>query len=67
MIFVDNFTTMTWIEFLREKHKAFDKLKIFKSRVETKARLKIRCLRSNRGESLSNEFNNFCEDNGIKR
>jgi hypothetical protein len=67
MILVDDFTRMLWVVFLREKYEAFEKFKIFKSRVENESSLKIRCLRSERGgEFISNEFNNFFGDNGIK-
>ena len=59
---------MTWVAFLKEKSEAFDKFKIFKNRVENESRMKIKYLRSDRGgEFTSNEFNIFCEENGIKR
>ena len=32
--FVDDFTRMMWVEFLKEKYKDFEKFKIFKKRVE---------------------------------
>ena len=68
MTFVDDFTKMMWIAFLKEKSKAFEKFKIFKNRVENESGVKIKCLRSNRGgEFTSREFNMFCEENGIKR
>ena len=59
---------MIWVAFLKEEYEAFDKLKIFKNRVENESSIKIKCLRSNRGgEFTSREFNIFCEANGIKR
>ena len=68
MILIDDFTRMMWVAIQRDKPKAFEKFKLFKNRVENEFGLKIKCLRSNRGgEFISNEFNNFCEDNGIKR
>ena len=33
-IIFDDFSKMTWVAFLKEKSKAFDKFKIFKNRVE---------------------------------
>ena len=68
MVFFDNFTRMMWVAFLKEEYEAFEKLKIFKNRVENESSVKIKCLRSNRGgEFTSREFNIFCEENGIKR
>ena len=68
MIFVDNFTRMMWVAFLKEEYEAFDKLKIFKNRVENESGVKIKCLRFDRGgEFTSREFNIFCEENEIKR
>ena len=46
MIFVDDFTRMIWVAFLKEKLEAFDKFKIFKNKVENKSRVKIKILRS---------------------
>ena len=58
---------MTWVAFLKEKSKGFDKFKTFKNRVENEFGMKIKCFRSDRGgEFTSNEFNIFCEANGIK-
>lgn len=68
MILVDDFSRMMWVAFLKEKSEAFDKFKILKNRVESESGMKIKCLRSDRGgEFTSNEFNIFCESNGIKR
>ena len=54
MILVDNFSRMTWVVFLKDKYEAFDKVKIFKNRVENESGMKIKCLRSNKeGEFTS--------------
>ena len=42
MIFVDDFTRMTWVAFFKEKSEAFEKFKIFKNKVENESGLKIR-------------------------
>ena len=68
MILVDDFSRMTWVAFLKEKSKAFDKFKIFKNRDENESSMKTKCLRSDSGEEFtSNDINIFCEANGIKR
>ena len=42
--------------------------KWYLARVEKETGKSLKCLRSNqRGEISSNEFNNFCNDRGIKR
>lgn len=64
----DLFLLRKWVSFLREKYEAFEKFKIFKNRVENECGFKIKCMRADRGgEFTSNEFNNFCEVNDIKR
>lgn len=68
MLLIDDFIGTVWVAFLKDKFEAFEKFKIFKNRVENESCLKIKCLRSDRGEEfISNVFNIFCEDNGIKR
>ena len=42
MIFVDDFTIMMWVAFLKEKLEALEKFKIFKNRVENEFGFKIR-------------------------
>lgn len=66
--FVDDYTRMTWVSFLKEKSKSFKKFKSFKEHVENETDLKIKCLRSNNGgEFTSDEFNEYFETHGIKR
>ena len=53
---------------MKQKDEAFEKFKIFKARAENESGYKIKCLRSDRGgEFTSNEFFDFCEENGIRR
>ena len=55
MLFIDDYTRMTWVTFLKEKSEAFEKFKIFKAKVENETNLKIKCIRSdNGGEFTSN-------------
>lgn len=58
---------MICVTFLREKSEALQKLNIFKARVETKTRLKLKCLRSNSGKFTSSEFSAYYEEHGVKR
>ena len=59
---------MTWVCFLKKKLKAFECFRIFKEMVENETDLKIKKLRlGNGGELTSNEFQNFCEEHGIKK
>ena len=53
MIFVDDFTRMMWVDFLKEKLEAFEKFKIFKNKFDIESGVKIKSLRSDRG----GEFN----------
>ena len=68
MLFVDGFTRMCWLFFLKEKSGAFKKIKTFKILVENEIGKKLKCLRfDNGGKSTSKEFNLFCKNHGIKR
>jgi hypothetical protein len=57
-----------WVYFLTEKLEAFVSFKNFKSLVEKATGSNIIGLRTHRGgEFTSNEFTNFCHENGIRR
>jgi hypothetical protein len=68
MLLTDDYIRMTWVTFLKNKSKAFDKFKAFKALVENETDMKIKFLRpDNGGEFPSTEFEEFCETHGIKR
>ena len=59
---------MMTVLYLKEKSKDFEKFKWYLARVEKETGKRLKCLRSDRGgEFISNEFNNFCIERGIKR
>lgn len=68
LCFIDDYSRKAWVYFLTEKSEAFNSFKCFKNLVEKETGLFIKCLRTDRGgEFNSEEFNNFCKQNGIKR
>ncbi|KAK2442007.1 putative mitochondrial protein [Trifolium repens] len=68
MTFTDDFSRKTWIHLLVDKASAFTEFKKFKTMVENESNCKMMCLRTDRGgEFTSNEFNEYCCSNGIKR
>jgi transposase InsO family protein len=66
--FTGDFSRKTWVYIMKEKFEAFDIFKNFKALVENESGCKIQCLRTDRGgEYTSNDFNEFCVTEGIKR
>jgi len=66
--FIDDFSRKIWVNFLDEKSEAFIIFKYFKSLVEKETGSCIKSLRTDRGgEFTSQEFNQFCKENDIKR
>ncbi|KAI3813170.1 hypothetical protein L1987_17887 [Smallanthus sonchifolius] len=67
-LLVDDCTRYMWVYFLNSKDQAFETFKEFKQRVENEVGTKLKMLRTNRGgEFTSNEFSQYCKDNGIAR
>ena len=57
ILFVDDYSRMMILMYLREKLEAFQKFKWYLARVEKETGKNLKCLRSNRGgEFISNEF-----------
>ena len=68
ILFVDDYSRMMTVMYLRQKSEAFEKLKRYLARVEKETGKRLKCLRSDKdGEFISNEFNNFCIEKRIKR
>lgn len=68
LLFVDDFTRMSWVYFLKQKSEVFLMFKKFKALVENQSGCKIKRLRSDGGgEYTSREFNKFCQECGIER
>ena len=66
ILFIDDFSRMTWVYFLKHKSQALSMFKNFKSMAETQSGQKIKVLRTdNGGEYISKEFNAFCSEDGI--
>ena len=68
MLFVDDYSRMMIVMFLKQKSDAFQMFKWYLVRVEKETRKSLKFLRSDRGgEFTSREFEEFCNDKGIKR
>jgi Integrase core domain len=66
MLFIDDFSRMTWVLFITYKSEAFKMFKKFKAMAETQTSMKLKALRSDRGgEYQSIEFKQFCDQEGI--
>lgn len=66
MLLVDNYTRMMCVYMIKIKDEALTCFKKFKLLVENGRKQGIQVLRSDRGgEFCSNEFKNFCDNNGI--
>lgn len=52
MLFIDDYSRMTWVAFLKEKSEALDKFKAFKEQVEKEMDTKINALERIEEENL---------------
>ena len=68
MVIVDNFSRYTWVESLREKLEACEKLEILCKKLQNEKGAPIVKIRSDYGKEFENaRFESFCAKNGIKR
>lgn len=68
LCFIDDYSRKAWVYLLKEKSEAFNYFKLFKRKVEIETGKNIKCLRTDRGgEYTSNEFSDFCKEEGIRR
>ena len=67
-VIVNDFSRYTWVEFLKEKSKACEKLEILYKRLQNEKGVPIVKIRSDHGKEFENaRFKSFCEKNGIKK
>lgn len=67
MLCINDYSRMTWVQFLKHKSKLFDTFKVFKNQVENQIGRRIKCLRLDRGDDfISDEFTEYCEKYGIR-
>jgi Reverse transcriptase (RNA-dependent DNA polymerase)/GAG-pre-integrase domain/Integrase core domain len=66
--FVDDFSRMCWVFFLKQKSEVFETFRGWKTQVELQTGKKVKCIRSdNGGEYRSKEFDEYCASQGIVR
>lgn len=67
-VLIDDCSRYMWTLLLKEKSETFSKFKRFKSLIELETGERIKTFRTDRGgEFVSQEFNSFCDNSGIKR
>ena len=68
MLMIDDYTRMAVVSVLKKKYEAFECFKIYKELVENEIDLKIKCLRLDNGREFTSKlFQQYCDENGIKR
>ncbi|KAJ0906671.1 putative RNA-directed DNA polymerase [Helianthus annuus] len=68
LLLVDDCTRYMWVYLLKSKDNAFAQFKKFKKQVEQESSQKIKILRTDRGgEFISHQFNDYCQQEGIRR
>ncbi|KAJ9566785.1 LOW QUALITY PROTEIN: hypothetical protein OSB04_002751 [Centaurea solstitialis] len=67
-LLIDDYSRYMWEYFLDSKDQAFEIFKEFKQKVENQLGINLKMFRTDRGgEFTSNEFLQYCKDNGISR
>jgi transposase InsO family protein len=66
ILFIDDYTRMSWVYFIKFKSEVFTIFQTFKALVENQSDMLIECLRSDNGtEYTSNQFLEYCNSRGI--
>ena len=67
MVVVDDFSRYSWVEFLREKSEACDKMERLCKRLQNEKGVPIVKIKSDHGKEFENaKFEAFCNEHGIK-
>ena len=68
LVVVDDFSRYPWVEFLREKSVACDKMEMLCKRLQNEKGVPIVKIRSDHGKKFENaKFEAFCNKHGIKK
>ena len=66
ILFIDDYTRMCWVYFIKFKSEVFTIFQTFKALVENQSDMLIKCLRSHNGnEYTSNQFLEYCNSKDI--
>lgn len=67
LLFIDDFSIMSWVYFIKNKYKVFACFQKFLALVERQSSHKLNILRTDKeGEYISSQFKMFCQNHGIK-
>jgi hypothetical protein len=65
---IDDYSIKLWPYFLKHKYEAFDTYRKWKVMIEKQTKKKVKLLHTNNGmEFYSNEFNDYCSNEGVFR
>ena len=65
--FIDDSSKKVWVYFLKNKSNVFETFKKWKALLETITGMKVKCLRSDKGEEyIDGGFSEYCVAHGIK-
>ena len=68
MVVVDDFSRYSWVEFLREKLEACDKMERLCKKLQNEKGVPIIKIRNDHGKEFENaKFEAFCNEHGIKK
>jgi transposase InsO family protein len=68
MLIINDYSRLTWVSFLKEKSKAFEKFKVFQALTENQRGKRLKVVRFDReGEFRSWNFKELYSKHGIKR
>ena len=68
LTFIDDYTRKTWVYFLNQKNKVFDRFCHYEVLVEKQSGHYIKVLRTDRGRKyITNDFLRFCREHGIHK
>lgn len=67
LLFVDDYSRMSWVYIMKYKHEVFNCFQRFLASIERQSSYKLKIIRTNKeGEFTSRELNGFCTHMGIK-